>query len=62
MYLTEGNAYQTVKSNDEVKVITVRGTAFEAAEEGGGSAGTEPGKCTQKNLLHCCHSIVMAVL
>ena len=30
-----GNAMQTVKSNDTKKVITVRATAFKAAEEGG---------------------------
>ena len=30
-----GNAMQTVKSNDAKKVITVRATAFKAAEEGG---------------------------
>ncbi|MCV6611705.1 MAG: FAD-binding protein, partial [Amphritea sp.] len=33
-----GNALATVKSADSVKVITVRGTAFEAAEMSGGSA------------------------
>lgn len=38
-----GNAYQTVKSNDPVKVISVRGTAFEAAAVEGGSAATESG-------------------
>lgn len=32
-----GNAILTLKSNDKVKIITVRGTAFEAAKEGGGS-------------------------
>lgn len=36
-----GNAVQTVKMNDPVKVITVRGTAFEPAEASGGSATTE---------------------
>ncbi|PAA60667.1 hypothetical protein BOX15_Mlig014121g2 [Macrostomum lignano] len=36
-----GNALQTVKSLDKVKCITVRGTAFEAAAETGGSAGEE---------------------
>lgn len=30
-----GNAIQTLKSADAVKLITVRGTAFEAAAEGG---------------------------
>ncbi|MDR2239953.1 MAG: FAD-binding protein [Zoogloeaceae bacterium] len=33
-----GNALATVKSADGVKVITVRGTAFEAAGEGGSAA------------------------
>lgn len=32
-----GNAIQTVKSGDSKKVITVRGTAFPAAAEGGGA-------------------------
>ncbi|CAH1797486.1 unnamed protein product [Owenia fusiformis] len=36
-----GNAIQTVKSNDTVKVVSVRGTAFEAADTTGGSASTE---------------------
>jgi len=36
-----GNAIQTLRSKDEVKVITVRGTAFEPAASEGGSAGTE---------------------
>lgn len=35
-----GNAIQTVKSSEAKKVVTVRGTAFKAAEEGG-SAGVE---------------------
>lgn len=33
-----GNAILTVKSNDKVKVVTVRGTAFDKASEEGGSA------------------------
>lgn len=33
-----GNAMQTVKSNDAKKVITVRSTAFKAAEEGGSAS------------------------
>lgn len=33
-----GNALSTVKSDDKVKVLTVRGTAFEAAPVTGGSA------------------------
>jgi len=36
-----GNALMTVKSNDAVKLITARSTAFDAAEATGGSAGTE---------------------
>lgn len=36
-----GNAIATVKSGDAVKVITVRGTAFQAAEAEGGSATVE---------------------
>jgi len=35
-----GNALQTIKSEDPVKVVSVRGTAFEAAASGG-SAATE---------------------
>lgn len=38
-----GNAIQTVKSKDTVKVITVRGTSFEPAETGGSGSSTEPG-------------------
>ncbi len=36
-----GNALATVESGDSVKVITVRGTAFEAAAAEGGSAAIE---------------------
>ena len=36
-----GNAMATVKSSDSLKVITVRGTSFEAAEDKGGSAEIE---------------------
>ncbi len=36
-----GNAIATVKSLDAIKVITVRGTAFEAAAAEGGSAAVE---------------------
>ena len=36
-----GNAMATVKSSDSLKVITVRGTSFEAAEDNGGSAAIE---------------------
>ena len=37
-----GNAIATVKSADAIKVITVRGTAFEAAPAEGGQAAVEP--------------------
>jgi len=33
-----GNAVMTFKANDPIKVITVRGTSFEAAKEGGSAA------------------------
>jgi len=36
-----GNALATVKSSDKIKVVTVRGTAFDAASAEGGSASTE---------------------
>lgn len=36
-----GNAYQTVKSSDAVKLITFRGSAFSAAETGGVEADVE---------------------
>lgn len=36
-----GNAIATVRSTDAKKVITVRGTAFEKAQRGGGSASVE---------------------
>lgn len=36
-----GNAIATVKSSDSIKVMTVRGTAFDAAPAEGGSAGIE---------------------
>jgi electron transfer flavoprotein alpha subunit len=36
-----GNALATVESSDEIKVITVRGTAFEPASAEGGSAAIE---------------------
>lgn len=36
-----GNALMTVKSNDSIKLITVRGTAFDAVEASGGSASLE---------------------
>ena len=36
-----GNAIATVKSSDSIKVMTIRGTAFDAAAAEGGSAATE---------------------
>jgi len=36
-FIYAGNAILKLKSNDPVKIITVRGTAFEAAKEDGGS-------------------------
>jgi electron transfer flavoprotein alpha subunit len=36
-----GNAIATVQSTDKIKVLTVRGTAFEAAHAEGGSASVE---------------------
>jgi len=38
-----GNAIATVESTDPIKVITVRGTSFGAAEATGGSASIEEG-------------------
>lgn len=38
-----GNALSTVKCNESVKIFTVRGTSFEAAETEGGSAALEEG-------------------
>ena len=37
-----GNAMATVRSNDSIKFVTVRGTAFPAAAATGGSAAVEP--------------------
>ena len=41
-----GNAMATVRSNDSVKLITVRGTAFDAAAAEGGSAAVESVEAT----------------
>jgi electron transfer flavoprotein alpha subunit len=38
-----GNAIATVESSDNIKIITIRGTAFTAAEAEGGSASIEDG-------------------
>jgi len=42
-----GNAMATVQSSDSVKVITVRGTAFDAAATEGGSASIEDGTAAE---------------
>nr|CAB3243856.1 electron transfer flavoprotein subunit alpha, mitochondrial [Phallusia mammillata] len=46
-----GNAIQTVKSSANVKVITVRGTSFEAAQTSGGSGVVEKAPETEANSL-----------
>uniref|UniRef100_A0A8C7SG09 Electron transfer flavoprotein subunit alpha n=1 Tax=Oncorhynchus mykiss TaxID=8022 RepID=A0A8C7SG09_ONCMY len=46
-----GNALSTVKSNDNVKVFTVRGTSFEPAEVEGGSATSEEGSSSTNHAL-----------
>ncbi|KAH6673599.1 hypothetical protein B0J14DRAFT_617480 [Halenospora varia] len=38
-----GNAIATVESSDDIKIITIRGTSFPAAEAEGGSASIEDG-------------------
>ncbi|KAK2027641.1 electron transfer flavoprotein domain-containing protein [Colletotrichum zoysiae] len=38
-----GNAIATVESSDAIKIVTIRGTAFPAAEVAGGSAAVEDG-------------------
>jgi len=38
-----GNAVLRVQSTDPVKIVTVRGTAFAASSDSGGSASTETG-------------------
>lgn len=34
----------TCKCNDDIKIFTIRGTAFEAAKTSGGGAASENGK------------------
>lgn len=46
-----GNAIQTVKSSAPVKVLTVRGTSFEAASVGGGKASVEKADSSSDNSL-----------
>ena len=43
VFFVSGNAVLTCKSNDNVKVFTIRGTAFEAAQASGGGAASENG-------------------
>lgn len=44
-----GNAMATVKSSDSIKVMTVRGTAFDAASATGGSAAVEATSVVKAN-------------
>jgi electron transfer flavoprotein alpha subunit len=46
-----GNAIATVKSNDKIKVVTVRGTAFEAAAASGDAASEEAAPSADKPAL-----------
>ena len=46
LVLPSGNAVTTIKSNDKVKVFTVRATAFEPASlDGSGAAQENGGSC-----------------
>lgn len=40
-FLLKGNAVMTLKAKDAIKVVTVRGTAFEPAASGSGSGAIE---------------------
>lgn len=46
-----GNAIATVKTNDNVKLVTVRGTAFEAASETGDAVAIEAAPEAEKSEL-----------
>jgi len=46
-----GNAMATVESSDAIKVITVRGTGFDATADEGGSASTEEISATEDSQL-----------
>ena len=46
-----GNAVMTCKCNDNIKIFTVRGTAFEAAKTSGGGVASENGKGIKYNKL-----------
>lgn len=48
-----GNAIQTLKSSDPVKVVSVRATAFEAAATSGGSGSVDKGL----TFAGCCRSV-----
>lgn len=43
MFCIQGNAVQTVQSNDSIKLVTVRGTAFPPLALTGGNATEEKG-------------------
>ena len=44
----------TCKCNDNIKIFTIRGTAFEAAKTSGGGAASENGKG-----IMCIHTVYM---
>jgi electron transfer flavoprotein alpha subunit len=48
-----GNVIATVKSLDEIKVMTVRSTAFDPVEPGGGIASIVPVEGAQESFLSC---------
>lgn len=47
-YFLLGNAIATVKTSDKIKVVTVRGTAFEGASATGEAATEEPAPSAEK--------------
>ena len=49
LFIFVGNAITTCKSNDKVKVLTVRGTAFEAAKTSGSGVASENGTSLNNN-------------
>ena len=50
-FIYAGNAILKLKSNDSVKIITVRGTAFEAAKEGASGGQTQVEKLDSPDAL-----------
>jgi electron transfer flavoprotein alpha subunit len=48
IYIYKGNAIATVKSNDKIKVVTVRGTAFDAAQASDNNAAEEAAPSADK--------------